>query len=87
MAILRFQLANALLLSGDGLANTWQAGLLSLKLIEPAPDDAFHKAQVLADLPDRQALGLDHLNNLEFKARVKASSRFWILHVLRHLGF
>ena len=41
----------------------------------------------LADLPDTQALSLDHLNDLEFEARVKASSGFLILHVLCHLGF
>ena len=27
-------------------------------MIEPAPDDALHQAQILADLPNTQALGL-----------------------------
>jgi hypothetical protein len=87
LAILRFQLANALVLGGDGFANTWQPGLFGFKLAEPAPDNAFHEAHVLADLPDTQALDFDHLNDLEFKARIKASSGFLILHVLRHLSF
>ena len=84
--ILGFQLANALVLGGDGLANARQTCLLSFKLAEPAPDDALHEAHVFADLLETQALGLDHLNNLEFETRIKASSGFWILHVLRHLG-
>ena len=86
MAIFKLGLANALVLGGDGLADTAQAGLLSFKLTDPAPDGAFHKVQVLADLLETQALDFDHLNDLEFEACVKASSGFLILHVLRHLG-
>ena len=85
--MLRFQLANALVLGGEGLANIRQTGLLGFKLAEPAPDNTFYEAHVFADLPHTQALGLDHLNDLELEARVNASSGFWIPHVLRHLGF
>jgi len=49
-------LANALVLGGDGLANTRQTCLLGFELIEPAPDNAFHKVQVFADLLETQAL-------------------------------
>jgi hypothetical protein len=86
LAIFRFELANALVLGGDGLANTRQTGPLGFKLTELAPDDTFKQAHVLADLLETQALSLDHLNDLEFEACVKASSGFLILHILRHLG-
>ena len=69
-----------------GLPIPLKPAWLGFKLIEPAPDGAFHKAHVLANLPDTQALNFDHLNDLEFEACVKASSGFLILHVLRHLG-
>ena len=55
------------------------------KLAKLAPDGAFHEVQVCVDLPDTQALSFDHLNDLELKTRVKGSSGFLILHVLRHL--
>jgi len=38
LAILGFQLANALVLGGDGLADTRQICLLGFKLTDPAPD-------------------------------------------------
>ena len=76
-----------LLLGGNGFADTRQLGLLGLKLTESAPDGAFHEIQISKDLPDTQALDLDHLNDLEFEAHVKASSGFLVLYVLRHLGF
>ena len=86
LAIFKLELANALVLGSDGIANTRQTGLLGFKLGEPAPDDTFHEVHVFADLSNTQALSLNHLNDLEFEARVKASSGFLILHVLRHLG-
>ena len=86
MAIFGFQLANALLLGGDGLADTAQAGLLGFNLAEPAPDNTLHEAHVLANLLETQALDFDHLNDLQFEACVKASSGILILHVLCHLG-
>ena len=67
LAILKSQLANAL--------------LLGFNLIASAPDDALHQAQILADLPNTQALGLDHLYDLEFETRSKDSSGFLILDV------
>ena len=78
-----FLISPHLLAAGDFQA---QAGLLGFKLTESAPDSAFHKVQVLADLLDTQALDFDHLNDLVFEACVKASSGFLILHVMRHLG-
>ena len=46
-----------------------------------------HKVHILANLPNTQALILDHLNHLEFETCVNGSSGFWILHALRHLDF
>ena len=74
------------LLRCDGFANTRQTGLPGFRLADSVLDDAFHEPRILADLPDTQTLALDHLNNLEFETRIKASSGFRILHVLRHLG-
>ena len=101
MANLKLQLANALLLGGDGFADTRQTCLLGVNLIEPAPDNALHQVQILADLLETQALGLgpwalglgpwalglDHLYDLEFETRIKGSSGFLTLHVLCHLDF
>ena len=86
MAIFKLELANALVLGGDGLADTAQASLLSLKLAEPPPDNTLHQAHIFADLLETQALDFDYLNDLEFEACVKASSGFLVLHVLHHLG-
>ena len=75
MAIFKLELANALVLGGDGLADTAQASLLSLKLAEPPPDNTLHQAHIFADLLETQALDFDHLMDLEFEACVNASSR------------
>jgi len=57
------------------------AGSYWSKLTEPAPDGGGSKAHVFADLTNIQALGLDHLNDLQFKAKVEDSSGFKIAHV------
>ena len=48
---------------------------------EPAPDGGGPQAHVFADLPYAQALGFDHLNDLQFEAGVKDSSEFRMVHV------
>jgi hypothetical protein len=55
-------------------------------LADPAPDGTFAKLHVFTDLADAQALGFDHLSDLELEARVEGSSGFWSIHCCRHLG-
>ena len=69
------------------LADAVLSQLLCLELTEPAPDGGGSKAHVFADLPNTQALGFDHLNNLQFKAGVEDSSGFRIAHVCCRFSF
>ena len=55
-------------------ANATVTGLLCLKLNELALHGAVTKLHVFADLGDAQALGFNHLYDLEFKVCVKYSS-------------
>ena len=87
MAVFALQLANALVLCGQGLADTALPQLLSLKLHEPAPDGGGSQAHVFADLPNAQALNFDHLDDLQFEAGVKDSSGFGIVHVSCRFSF
>ena len=52
----------------------------------PAPDGAFTKVHIFADLTDTQALDFDHLRHLELEVCVKRSSGFLLVHFYRHLG-
>ena len=86
MPVFKFQLPDALMLYGQRLASAALALLLRFKLADPAPDGAFAKFHVLADLTDAQALDFDHLSYLQLKAGIKGSSGFLVVHFCRHLG-
>ena len=70
----------------ERFADAALALLLRVKLTEPAPDGAFTKVQILADMTNTQALNFDHLSYMELEACVKGSSGFLIDHFCRHLG-
>lgn len=74
------------MLHGQRLASAALALLLRNKLTDPAPDRAFAKLHVFADLADAQALGFDHLSDLELETSVKDSAGFFGVHCCCHLG-
>ena len=74
------------MLRGQRLACAALALLFSFKLADPAPDGTFAKLHVFTDLADAQALGFDHLCDLELEAGVKVSSGFLGVHCCCHLG-
>ena len=86
LPVLSFQLSDALVLCRERFADAALALLLCINLTEPAPDGAFAKVHIFADLTDTQALGFDHLHHLELEVRVKSSSGFLLVHSHCHLG-
>ena len=74
MPVLGFELADALLLSGQWLADARLAQLFGINLGQPASYGRLAQLHVLADLANAQALGADHFNDLQFEARVEYSS-------------
>ena len=70
----------------ERFADAALALLLRVNLAEPAPDDAFAKVHIFADLTDTQALDFDHSHHLEHGVRVKISSGFLLVHFCWHLG-
>ena len=70
----------------ERFADAALALLLRVNLTEPAPDGAFAKVHIFADLTDTQALDIDHSHHLELEVRVKGSSGFLIVHSYCHLG-
>ena len=79
-------MANALVLSSQGLTDTTLTKFLCFELHQPAPDGGCAQAHVLADLPNTQTVAFEHLNNLQFETRVKDSSGFGIAHVCCHFA-
>ena len=86
MPIFSFELPDALVLRGEGLAYSVLPQLFRFKLCDPAPDSALTNLHIFADLANTQALDFDHLSNLELEARVKDSSGFLLIHYYRRLG-
>ena len=74
------------MLCGQRLACAALALLLRFKLADPAPDRTFAKFHIFADLADAQALGFDHLGDLELETSVKDSAGFFGVHCCCHLG-
>ena len=87
MAVLTLQLANALVLCGQGFADAALPQLLGLELTEPAPDGGGAQTHVFADLRNAQALNFDHLDDLQFEAGVKDPSGFGMVHVSCRFSF
>ncbi len=71
---LSFKLTNALLLSGQRLANAKLAELFGINLGEPASHRRLAQCHVPADLTNPQSLTSDHFNDLQLEARVEDSS-------------
>ena len=67
-------LADILLLSGRGLADSSLAKLFCIKLGEPASNGRPAQQQVLANLVNTQTLISDHFNELRLTACVKGFS-------------
>jgi hypothetical protein len=80
LLVLGFELADALLLSGQRLADARLTQLFSIELCQPASDGRLSQLHVSADLAHAQALRSDHLNDLQLEARVKDPS-FRFRHV------
>ena len=87
LAVFALQLAHALALCGQGLGDAALPQLLSFELHELAPDAGGTQAHIFADLPNAQALGFEHLNDLQFEAGVKDSSGFGIAQVSCRFSF
>ena len=77
---------DALVVCRKRFADAALALLLRINLAEPAPDGAFAKVHIFANLTDTQTLDFDHLHHLELEVRVKGSLGFLLVHFLCHLG-
>ena len=74
MLVLGFELADALLLGGQRLADARLTELFSIDLRQPASHSGLSELHVSADLLNAQALPPDHLNDRQLEARVEDSS-------------
>ena len=80
VAVLGIELTNLLLFNGQRLTDTGLPQLFGINLGQPASHRRLAKLHVRADLPDAQALGPDHFNNLQLEACVE-DSPFRFRHV------
>ena len=71
--VLGFEPVNTLLLNSQRLINDGLPQLIGINLDQTASHRRLAKIHVPADLPDDQAFGPDHFNDLQLEARVKNS--------------
>jgi hypothetical protein len=74
LLVLGFELTDALMLGGQGLAYSRLTELFGIGQCQPVPHSRLAQSHVPAHLADIEPLDADHQNDLQLEAGVKDSS-------------